>query len=202
MRTILGLVAIGVGFMVMTAGSVAQAQVSIRDFKTIGSGCPKGLTATINTGDALIIGFNDNFVVSIGQGNNNKALDRKACTISLLLDTPVGYAYTLTAFHTLGTAAVAPRSMGRHQTKYWFQGTPMTAYSTTLVGSGDWWIDDSFDNPVYSSCHLADGDQKYLDITTSLSLSAEAGWDPTTTSTITEDFAFGTVYDLGFAPCP
>jgi hypothetical protein len=193
----------GIALAVMAFGSVAKADpapgtVHVLDAKIVGNGCPRGLTAKIDLGNALVLAFNDNFTAAVGRDAGGKVLDRKACTIQLLLDVPAGYTYSLASFHTLGTAALAPGARGQHQTKYWFQGTSSTAYYASFIGSGDWWIDDSFSTPVYSAC----GEQRYLNITTSLTALAGTSNPATTTSSITEDFAFATTYDLDFQPCP
>jgi hypothetical protein len=207
----MNLVAGAIALTVVGAGSVAKAvpapgQVSIAQAKVIGSGCPAGLTATINTGNALVIWFSDNFTATAGTANGNKAADRKSCQISLLLNTPAGYQFALNTFHVFGDSYLGPGAKAQQLTKTWFQGTASTAYYATFVNGGPWAIDDSFVTPVYSAC-IGDqnANQRWLNITTAVQVTDP---NPTaSTSFISEELAFVAAgspqwtFDLDFQPC-
>jgi hypothetical protein len=199
-------VGVGIVMTALTGSAIAMADpacgpVTIVKASYVGSGCPVGDPIVyIVGGSDLYFAFSDKFTAAVG-GNTGHNIDRKSCTISLLLDTPAGFKYRLTTFQSNGDVQLAAGATAQHATTYWFQGTSPTAYSAQSFSSaddGDWSVDDSFSpSDVYSLC----GHKRYLNITTSVAASVGSS-DPAVASEISVDRAHASTYHLDFVPCP
>lgn len=166
--------AIFVSGLCLTAGSSVFASdapeyVNIKTIAHGGSGCPQDTVGQLVASDrkSFTLLF-DEFVVEAGPGvdANEK---RKNCQISIDLEFPSGWTYSVVGFDYRGYASLDSKVDGKITSKYYFQGSALhKEFSTTLDGSmdDDYLASDTFgvDAISWSPC----GDTRALNINTEI----------------------------------
>ncbi|MBC7530141.1 MAG: RICIN domain-containing protein [Oligoflexus sp.] len=111
------------------------SQTFIKSIDALGSGCPTG-TYSSNLSDdrkAFTLSFSE-FVAEIGPGIPLSDA-RKNCSITLTLQVPAGWQYSIGTFNYRGFMDVAAKVRADHSTSYFFQGTGDTGtFSATSTG--------------------------------------------------------------------
>lgn len=137
---------------------VAPEFVEIDRVSANGSGCPVGtVTAEISPDrQALTLVFAD-FDAAVGP-DVDPARSSEFCNVSVLLDYPGGWSYSLISSDYFGRANLGAGVIGRQQATYWFQGafSRRATFSTILQGPfvGDYIRRDLLDTEafVWSPC--------------------------------------------------
>jgi len=99
-----------------------------------GTGCPAG-SASVSLSpdqDEISILF-DNFVAEAG-GDTRRAVDRKACELSVPLEIPQGYSATVIQTDFRGFNLVSRGGMNRLNTEYFWAGARGPSYSNLYRG--------------------------------------------------------------------
>jgi len=99
-----------------------------------GTGCPAG-SASVSLSpdqDEISILF-DNFVAEAG-GDTRRAVDRKACELSVPLEIPQGYSATVIQTDFRGFNLVSRGGMNRLNTEYFWAGARGPSYSNMYRG--------------------------------------------------------------------
>ncbi len=99
-------------------------QVYIKDISVNGTGCSNGTFARNLSEDkrAFTLTFSD-FVAAIGPGVA-PGLSRRNCNVTLNLNVPAGFQYTVGTFNYRGFMALDQGVKGEVATKYYFAGNP------------------------------------------------------------------------------
>lgn len=98
------------------------SQVSIRGVKWNGSGCPSnGVQSIINADATIVTLLFSNYTASVGQGIS-RAEGRKNCQVSLDLQYPSGYAYSVADVTIRGYIDIDAGVTATVQSRYYFQG--------------------------------------------------------------------------------
>ncbi|TWW08152.1 hypothetical protein E3A20_27190 [Planctomyces bekefii] len=138
------LVKVGAPLLIAAAtfAGAAQAQVPnyvrVRNISWAGSGCPAGSVAQNVSPDlqAFTLLF-DSYIAQVGPGVPIVE-KRKNCQLSVDLDFPQGWSYTIFTVDTRGYASLEPGVNGLQQSRYYFMGSAATGtLKTPLVGPVD-----------------------------------------------------------------
>lgn len=163
----------GIGLAIALAGSSAafgqtggeapkNAEVSFKEIRVNGSGCPVGSTTEIITNEKPDKPFTyfqvtyDQFEVNLGP--KAKQSYRKFCNIALGMEYPVGWQYTVVELQTNGFAKIASGAKGIFQSSYEFRGRQnrQKLETKTLPEGfmGDYEVNAEIDNEktVWSDC--------------------------------------------------
>ncbi|MDD9951821.1 MAG: DUF4360 domain-containing protein [Zetaproteobacteria bacterium] len=131
--------------------------VRIRKIAYGGSGCPHGSVGESISQDmqAFTLLF-DEFVAEAGPGVSRRE-NRKNCQISVDLDFPPGWSFSIATFDYRGYASLDRRVIGTQVSSYYFQGNPHTGrLSSKLYGpyDDDYHFHDEmeFDEVIWSPC--------------------------------------------------
>jgi len=124
------------------------SQVTIRSVRWNGSGCPSNGVQTIINPDATIITllFN-NYTASVGQGIS-RAEARKNCQVSLDLQYPTGYQYSVADVTIRGYIDIDAGVTATVQSRYYFQG---------MAGGRDAISKYDINGPFHNSFSKSDG---------------------------------------------
>jgi hypothetical protein len=143
MRTIMLLsVALASAFAFVARVPSAHAQTApewVRILKAdgSGSGCPPGSISTVISPDLLSLTVKfSSFDARVGPNAGPNSLPSKSCTMSVLLDFPAGWSYSLITADYLGRADLGEDTVGEQTSTYWFQGFLPSGeeFRTTLTG--------------------------------------------------------------------
>ncbi len=150
--------------------------VRLRNLSYAGSGCPAGSVATNVSAsrDSFTLLF-DSFVAESGRGIP-LSQSRKNCMLSVDLDFPSGWSYTVDTLETQGYVALDPGVRADVTTSFYFQGQTATArFSSSFYGptSRDYHIRDTLglSAQVWSPC----GMQRALNLNYSIRVSGGSG---------------------------
>ncbi|GBG71767.1 hypothetical protein CBR_g9175 [Chara braunii] len=134
--------------------SPPPGSVTVGDVSAAGDGCPEGTYTAVVSDDAhaLTVMFSDFTAVT------DKALGdrRKQCVVSLQLNYPQGFTFTLVDIILRGYANLDEGVKGVLQTSYYFSGQPGTADAPVVkVGKFDANFEEgaTFISPVVSVCN-------------------------------------------------
>lgn len=185
------------------------SQVYIKTIGAMGTGCKQGTFATNLSDDrkAFTVNFSD-FIAYMAPGASI-AEARKNCSITLTLNVPAGWQYSVGSFNYRGYMDVAPKVLAEHSTSYFFQGTGQTGsfvareqgpitkdfVYTDRIGLTSVYIPDT-----WSPCNV----ERALTINPSIRLTKQAGYDQNSESIITNDSADGEitqVFGLSWRKC-
>jgi hypothetical protein len=174
------LTALCLGLLSVQSGSAAAdapaegAQVVIKTIN--GSGCPVGTAgATVSPDNSTLTVKYDAYTAQAG-GNAGPTDARKNCQLVLDVKAPASYTYALFGLDHRGHASLPAGATATIKSDYYFQGTTDDVFqSHSLTGpyEDDWAVSDSVpDNRlVWAPC----GSQRYLNVNTSLRVSAGSG---------------------------
>jgi hypothetical protein len=174
--------------------------------KVNGTGCPQGSTAISVSEDkqAITVTY-AKFQAKVGRGAAEDEF-RRNCQISLKVDIPQGYTYSIVSANYRGFARLEPGASAYSKANYYFQGyTPdVDGEKKMLRGpyDGDWKLTDKLG---MASVSLKCGQKRNLQINTELR--AYAGPSDVagrTTSLIgmdSTDTSFSTEYRLAWKRC-
>ncbi|MEU1554212.1 DUF4360 domain-containing protein [Streptomyces scabiei] len=174
------LAALCLGLLSVPSGSAAAdapaegAQVVIKTIN--GSGCPAGTAgATVSPDNSTLTVTYDAFTAQAG-GNAAPADARKNCQLVLDVKAPASSTYALFGLDHRGNASLPAGATATIKSAYYFQGTTDDVFqSHPLTGpyQDDWAVSDSVpdDRLVWAPC----GSQRYLNVNTSLQVSAGSG---------------------------
>jgi len=111
--------------------------VKIKSLTAIGTGCPDPSTYSTNLSDdaqAFTITFSS-FIAEVGPGIPLSA-SRKNCAMTVVLDVPAGYTYSVGTFNYRGFMDLAENVKAEHKTQYSFQGQGKTGmFEAVEVGA-------------------------------------------------------------------
>ncbi len=111
-------------------------QIYIKSINAIGSGCSDASTYSINLSPdrrAFTLAFSE-FVAEIGPGLPLSEA-RKNCSITLTLNIPAGFQYSIGSFNYRGFMDLGDKVRADHTTEYFFQGTGETGrFQATATG--------------------------------------------------------------------
>jgi len=174
-------------------GAPAKATPPPNDKMTVevaavnGSGCPKGTTTVLPSGDNEVITITySEYIAQVGAGA--PAADfRKNCQLALKVRVPQGYTYAIAKTDYRGYARLQDGAWGYQQASYYFQGNSKTVRSKhNFEGykDGDWQTTDKveIESLVWAPC----GGMRYLQINTELRVGVGTS-DPKTNSQLTMD---------------
>lgn len=102
-------------------------EVFIKNINASGSGCKDASTYAVNLSDdrkAFTVTFSE-FIASIGPGVP-LIESRKNCSITLTLNIPNGWQYSIGTFNYRGFMDLGQRIRAEHSTSYFFQGAGKT----------------------------------------------------------------------------
>lgn len=131
--------------------------VLIKKIQANGSGCPIGSVAT-NIGDdkkSFTLTFSD-FVAETGP-NMPYSAARKNCTLTMVLDVPAGWQYSIASYYYRGFMQLDSGIKAEHSVDYYFEGQGLTnRFGTTQSGpyAADYVFNDDVGlaSSVYSPC--------------------------------------------------
>ncbi|MET8946068.1 DUF4360 domain-containing protein [Streptomyces sp. NPDC004542] len=178
------LVALCVGLLTVQSGPAsadvptadapaAGAQIAIKTIN--GSGCPAGTAdATVSPDNSTLTVKYSAYTAQAGGGAASPDA-RKNCQLVLDVKAPASYTYALFGLDHRGHASLRAGATATVESDYYFQGTTDDVFqSHSLTGpyQDDWAFSDSVpeDRLVWAPC----GSQRYLNVNTSLQVSAGA----------------------------
>ncbi len=132
---------LALGMFGATAPTWAQdvpSYVRIRSISYNGSGCPVNSVAQNVADDkkAFTLLFSE-FIAEAGPGIPLSAT-RRNCQLTIDMDFPQGYSYSIVTFDYRGYASLDRRVEATQKSSYYFQGqTPTASFSSTLRGVYD-----------------------------------------------------------------
>jgi hypothetical protein len=209
----LGSAMAAMGLVVIGLGPVARAQsvqVTATYNAAFGSGCPKNgkPVAYLNNGTDLVLGFGQ-LIAQVPTANGG-LVDHKSCDIFLQITPPPGKQYRITRVLSGGSASIQPGAIGVQLSSYRFQLGPTAYFEPLLLTNddapppGQSWFKAAMlhSNPrqpdgVWSVC----GTNRDLIITESVTASNKEAFDPTETSSISQDFSWYSTFFLEFRDC-
>jgi Domain of unknown function (DUF4360) len=117
------------------APPIAPESVRIVGVDADGSGCPPGSVTAYITADRQVLGLTfREFDAQVGPGLAPSA-GNSFCGVTVSLDYPAGWSYTLVSSTYRGRADLAPGVIGQQTSTYWFLGqTRQAEFNTTLFG--------------------------------------------------------------------
>jgi hypothetical protein len=126
-RMIITLAILAAGLAGTGTTRTAHAQVSppsmrIRSFTHGGSGCPERSVGVNITADGFVFSF-DRFVASVGP-SVEVAEKRKFCTLTVELDFPEGFSFSVADVDFRGFADLGAGIVGTQRASYYFAGFP------------------------------------------------------------------------------
>ena len=210
-----GALAMGGAVVSMLASTLAGPSVALDDppsekitvdvVTVNGSGCPAGTAQVAVSPDntAFTVTYS-NYLAQVGVG----ALPtdwRKNCQLSLLVHVPAGFTYAIASADYRGFASLERGSTGMEKAGYYFQGSPLTNYSThTFAGAyaDDWHATDTTDvaELVWAPCGVA----RNFNVNSELRVLAGTSDTKSATSFMTMDSidgAFSTIYHFAWQEC-
>lgn len=203
----------GQGFLAQSARADEQpdlSQIYIKSINAIGSGCADPSTYSVNLSDdhkAFTLSFSE-FVAVLGQGISPLE-GRKNCSITLTLNIPAGFQYSIGTFNYRGYMDLDRNVQADHTTSYFFQGTGDTGkFVATVKGpvSKDFVYTDklgltsAYIPDVWSPCNV----DRALTINPSVRLTKLAGAAADAQGLITNDTVDGEinqVFGLKYRRC-
>ncbi|MCL9780711.1 DUF4360 domain-containing protein [Vibrio sp. S4M6] len=101
---------------------LSSAEVSVKDLKTSGSGCPYGtVSGTIAPdGKSFVLGF-DEYTAEVGPSIPRRE-NRKTCQITAVLEIPNGLAFTIADVNYRGYASLDSKVKALQSSSYFFAG--------------------------------------------------------------------------------
>lgn len=167
-------------------------QIYIKDFTASGSGCAAGTFEKNLSPDkkAFTITYSD-FYAEIGP-NSSPANMRKNCAVTLNLNIPAGYQYTVGKFNYRGFISVDPLVRAEMKTLYFFQGnggqgeytrTQDGPFNDTFVYEDLVGLSTNYVPETWSPCNV----QRALTLNPTISLSKLPGAPFNAAGTITND---------------
>lgn len=170
-----------------------------------GSGCPEGTAAVAVSPDntAFTVTYSA-YLAQVGVG----ALPtdwRKNCQLNLIVHVPAGFTYAIASTDYRGFASLQTGATGVEKAGYYFQGSPLTNYSThTFAGAyaDDWHATDTTDvaELVWAPCGVA----RNFNVNSELRVLAGTSDTKSATSFMTMDSidgAFSTIYHFAWQEC-
>lgn len=177
------------------------SQVYIKNIGVMGTGCKAGTFNTNLSSDrrAFSVTFSE-FIAQLAPGLS-PAEARKNCSITLTLNVPAGWQYSVGSFNYRGFMDVASNVLAEHSTSYFFQGTGQTGsflaqeygpiakdfIYTDKVGLTSVYLPDT-----WSPCNV----ERALTINPSVRLVKQANYDQYSESIITNDSADGEITQI------
>lgn len=134
----IAILALGLAGSTAAWGEDVPSYVRIRSINYNGSGCPLNTVAQNIADDkkAFTLLFSE-FIAEAGPGID-LSQSRKNCQITVDMDFPQGYSYSLVSFDYRGYASLDRRVEATQKTTYYFQGqTPSASFASTLRGIYD-----------------------------------------------------------------
>jgi hypothetical protein len=112
---------------VLAQGGFDPTQVQVSEFAYSGTGCPPGSVASDLSQDrqAMTLIFDKFGVETLGAESERLERDRKACQLSLKLQTPPGWQFTVFYMDFRGFASLDADTTGIHSTAYKLGTGPM-----------------------------------------------------------------------------
>ena len=109
----------------LALSSPAAEEVGIEDITFAGTGCPQGSVAKLISPDrkAFTVLF-DNFIAEIGSGVAAEE-HKKYCRVTLELDVPQGWSYTLHTVDHRGFTFLSEGVRAKHRRVHWIQEFPV-----------------------------------------------------------------------------
>ena len=195
---------LGLGLSSFGAASSSPDYVKINDLSYGGSGCPQGSVGqTVNSDKTAFTLIFDEYFVEVGAGVSNQDR-RKNCQVTVDLEFPQGWSYSVIGFDYRGYAYLDSKVKGTAKTKYYFQGeTQETSYTSGLKG----YMDDNYlisdnveaDALVWSPC----GKSRALNVGTEIYLNNKKNKKGTGFLTVdTLDGEIKHIYHLQWKRCP
>lgn len=198
---------ISMGAALLLQGKAAFADaptyVRVRSISYAGSGCPAGSVAKNVSQDrqAFTLLF-DQYIAEVGPGVPF-IQRRKNCQLTVDLDFPSGWTYTVVTVDTRGYIAADPGTNVTQQSSYYFQGQARTARASSSAWGP---LDENYQlrdvvgvsSLVWSPC----GERRALNINTEVKASNSA--NPSGHALITTDSIDGSlkqIYALQWARC-
>jgi len=183
------------------AGSITIDVVTVN-----GSGCKPGTAAVAVAPDnqAFTVTYSE-YTASVGLGST--ALDfRKNCQINVRVNVPQGFTYAVAKADYRGYGFLAKGASAKLRSSLYFQGLSQTLIAThNFSGAMDdyWQATDTADVAalIFKPC----GEQRLLNVNTSLQVAAGTSNPKTTTSLFTMDSTDGsvkTLYHFAWLTCP
>lgn len=135
--------ALASALVVATSAGEASAQVApewveIVDWSAGGSGCPAGSVFPVMSPDNLALTlkfreFDAQLDPTLSPPVNNGS---EFCNISVLLNFPAGFSYSLISATYKGRVDLGPGTIGQQTSEYWFQGAAGSSalFSSTFMG--------------------------------------------------------------------
>jgi hypothetical protein len=171
-----------------------------------GSGCPPGTVAVAVSpgGESFSVIYGD-YLAQVGVGSRPTDF-RKNCQLNLRIRVPSGYRYAIAQADHGGFASLQRGATSSQRANFFFHGQSPSIFNThTFRGPlvDDWQSSDVVDGAalVYVPC----GEERNLNISTELRVSAGTS-DPTTTTSYMSmdsvDAAFGSTYYFAWLRCP
>lgn len=175
-KFLFGLALILTSTAALSQSSPDPRQVYIRQLGFAGSGCPAGTVSSNMAFDAKAFTLLfDNYVAEIGPGLPLSA-GRKNCQLTIDLQYPQGWSYTVFTFDYRGYAQLDRGVSGQQQSLYYFQGSStQVPMRSTIYGpyANDYRYRDQIgvSSLVWSPCGL----RRALNINTSVTLRGPYG---------------------------
>lgn len=175
----------------------ANARIDVKIVN--GSGCPAGTADVSMNGDntAFTVTYSDYLAVA---GDNASPTEfRKNCQLTLQVDVPSGYRYTILNVEYSGFAYLTQGAKGLMQAAYYFQGSPDTSYSPHEFQGpyfDTWRVPDSRRLP-WSGC----GERPLLNINTELRVYAAENGSTSLMAMDSTRASSRSVYHLAWERC-
>lgn len=196
--------AVAASAAIFSASALADAPdyVEIKKIMHAGSGCPAGSVAENVSPDkqAFTLLF-DSYIAEVGPGISARE-KRKNCQISVVLDFPQGWTFTIADIDYRGYASLERGVTGVQKASYYFQGDAKTGSLETY-----------FRGPLDKDYHIRDtlgvsalvwhpcGAKRALNINSQIRLDQERRNAVGLLTTDSVDGVFTTVYNLKWKRC-
>ncbi len=174
---------------------VPQEPVLIKKIQYNGSGCPLGTVAQniAPSKDSFTLSFSE-FVAETGPGIPLSA-SRKNCILTLVLDVPAGWQYSIADFYYRGFMDLDRTIRAEHSASYFFEGQGQTGrFGTRQMGpyASDYVYTDQIGlaSAVWSPCNV----QRALNINASIRVdNTDRRYHPEAQGLITNDTIDGQI---------